>query len=49
MVHIMMDFLQYISGKGGFLILAFLVVVIVLYNKIKQRRDIKTIDKKRKR
>lgn len=44
-----MDFLQYISGQGGFLILAFFVVVILLYNKIKQRRDIRAIDKKRKR
>ena len=44
-----MEFLEYISGQGGFLILALIVVVIVIYNKIKQRRDIRAVSKKKKR
>jgi len=44
-----MEFLEYISGQGGFLILALFVVVMVIYNKIKQRRDIRAVTKKKKR
>lgn len=48
-VELLMEFLEYISGQGGFLILALFVIVIVIYNKIKQRRDIRAVTKKKKR
>ena len=33
-----MDILQFLSGNGLFLILGLLLIIVVLYNKLKKRR-----------
>lgn len=43
-----MEIIEYITGQGGFILMAFAVIVIVLFRKIKQRRDIRSVTKKRK-
>lgn len=42
-----MDIFEYITGKGGIMILGLFVVLVVLYNKIKARRYFKTSSKKK--
>jgi hypothetical protein len=43
-----MELIEYITGKGGFMILAFTVVILVLYNKYKSRHYWKSSSKKKK-
>ncbi len=44
-----MEIFEYLTGRGGFLILALFVVLVVLYNKISSRRKyFKTSPKKKK-
>ena len=44
-----MDIVEYLMGKGGFMILALLVVIILLYNRIKARRDFRISPKDKKK
>ncbi|WP_281989180.1 hypothetical protein [Aquimarina aggregata] len=39
---------EYLTGRGGLLVLGLVVVIVVLYNKIKARRDFKISSKKKK-
>jgi hypothetical protein len=40
-----MEFFNYLNGQGGFMILAFFVVLIVLYRKYKSYRYFKDMKK----
>lgn len=42
------EIFEYLTGRGGLLILGLFVVLAVLYNKIKTRRYFKTSSKKKK-
>ncbi|WP_255420153.1 hypothetical protein [Aquimarina sp. AD1] len=42
-----MDIIDYLLGRGGFAILALVVVVVLLYNKIKARREFRVSPKKK--
>ncbi|WP_299897631.1 hypothetical protein [uncultured Aquimarina sp.] len=44
-----MDIIDYLLGRGGFAILALIVVVILLYNKIKARRQFGVSNKKKRK
>ncbi|WP_299254003.1 hypothetical protein [uncultured Aquimarina sp.] len=44
-----MEIIDYLMGRGGFVLLALFVVVIVLYNKIKDRRQFRVSSKKKNR
>ncbi|WP_282082790.1 hypothetical protein [Aquimarina aggregata] len=43
-----MEMFEYLTGRGGLLVLGLVVVIVVLYNKIKARRDFKISSKKKK-
>lgn len=43
-----MEVFNYLNGQGGFMILAFFVVVVVLYRKYKSYRYFKDMKKARK-
>lgn len=43
-----METFEYLTGKGGFLILALIVVILVLYNKYQNWRYTKPTRKKKK-
>ncbi|RMA66080.1 hypothetical protein BXY75_0498 [Ulvibacter antarcticus] len=43
-----MEFFEYLTGKGGFMILALIVVVLFLYNKYKHWRYLKSSSKRKK-
>ena len=45
----MMDFFKYITGQGGFLILALLVIIAVIFKKVKQKRFMNAVHNKKKR
>ncbi|MFD2561960.1 hypothetical protein [Aquimarina rubra] len=40
--------IDYILGKGGFAILALVVILVVLYNKVKAQREFGVSPKKKK-
>ncbi|WP_281171926.1 hypothetical protein [Aquimarina latercula] len=42
-----MDIIDYLIGRGGFAILALVVLVVLLYNKIKARREFRVSPKKK--
>ena len=44
-----METIDYIFGKGGFIILALIVVVVVLIKKYKDWRDFKAPSKKKRK
>lgn len=41
-----MELIDYITGKGGIMILALIVVIALIYRKYKERRYFKYIDKR---
>lgn len=43
----MMSVFEYLTGRGGMLILGLFVVVVLLYNKIKARNEFKRPTKKK--
>lgn len=45
----MLDFFKYITGQGGFLILALLVIIAVIFKKVKQKRYMNAVHKKQNR
>ncbi|WP_323787342.1 hypothetical protein [Psychroserpens sp.] len=42
-----MEFIEYITGKGGIMILGLIVVVVFIYRKYKEKRYFKDIEKRR--
>ncbi|SEK30705.1 hypothetical protein SAMN04487910_0212 [Aquimarina amphilecti] len=42
-----MDIIEYLLGKGGFALLGLVVIVVLLYNKIKARREFRVSPKKK--
>jgi len=42
-----MEIIDYLLGRGGFAILALIVVVVLLYNKIRARRQFGVPSKKK--
>lgn len=43
-----MELFKYLNGQGGFMILAFFVIVIVLFRKFRNYRDVKQMEKRQK-
>ena len=41
-----MDFIEYINGKGGIMILGLIVVVVFIFRKYKEKRYFKDIEKR---
>ena len=41
-----MDLIEYITGKGGIMILGLIVVVVFVYRKYKEKRYFKDIEKR---
>ncbi|WP_298898541.1 hypothetical protein [uncultured Psychroserpens sp.] len=41
-----MKLIEYITGKGGFMILALIVVAVFIYRKYKEKRYYKDVEKR---
>ncbi|EZH75507.1 hypothetical protein ATO12_01625 [Aquimarina atlantica] len=48
-IEFMMEIFDYLTGRGGMLILGLFVVIVVLYNKIRTRNYFKRPSGKRKK